>query len=118
MMITDAPPRKATHHAGFLESDLIRTLDLPQDGRLRTISQPIESAMKTGTTVNVRRACAKFLDVASDLWKALPCGTADLDRVCRVGSQRDCRQTNGEEATDEMEPAHRPEFPRGSHSGA
>ena len=54
----------------------------------------------------------------AQLWKALPCGTADLDRVRRVGSQRDCRQTNGEEATDEMEPAHCPEFPRCSHSCA
>jgi hypothetical protein len=35
----------------------------------------------------------------AQLWKALPCGTADIDRVRRVGSQRDCRQTNGEEAT-------------------
>src|ERR1700720_632935 len=54
----------------------------------------------------------------AQLWKALPCGTADLDRVRRVGSQRDCRQTNGEEATDEMEPAHCPELPRCSHSRA
>src|SRR5450759_3450643 len=54
----------------------------------------------------------------AQLWKALPCGTADLDRVRRVGSQRDRRQTNGEEATDEMEPAHRSEFPRCSHSRA
>src|ERR1017187_9247427 len=54
----------------------------------------------------------------AQLWKALPCATADLDRVRRVGSQRDCRQTNGEEATDEMEPAHCPEFPRCSHSRA
>src|ERR1700733_211277 len=54
----------------------------------------------------------------AQLWKALPCGTADLDRVRRVGSQRDCRQTNGEEATDEMEPAHCPEFSRCSHSCA
>src|SRR5208283_2849438 len=54
----------------------------------------------------------------AQLWKALPCGTADLNRVCRISSQRDCCQTNGEEATDEMEPAHRPGFPRRSHSRA
>ena len=54
----------------------------------------------------------------AQLWKTLPCGTADLDWVRRVGSQRDRRQANGEEATDEMEPAHRPEFPRRPHSCA
>src|ERR1700722_13739166 len=45
-------------------------------------------------------------------------GQRIFDRVRRVGSQQDCRQTNGEEATDEMEPAHCPEFPRCSHSCA
>jgi|HubBroStandDraft_6_1064221.scaffolds.fasta_scaffold86827_1 hypothetical protein len=54
----------------------------------------------------------------AQLWKALPCRTADLNRVRRIGSQRDCRQTNGEEATDEMEPAHCPEFPRRPDSRA
>jgi hypothetical protein len=77
-MITDAPPRKANYRAGFFESDRIRTLDLPQDGRLVTISQSIESAMKTGTTVNVRRACAKFLDVASDFYRVSDCGVRVL----------------------------------------
>ena len=42
-MLTDAPPRKA-NHAGFLESDRIRTLDLPQDGRLPSITEFVESA--------------------------------------------------------------------------
>jgi hypothetical protein len=54
----------------------------------------------------------------AQLWKALTCRTADLNRVRRIGSQRDCRQTNGEEATDEMEPAHCPEFPRRPDSRA
>ena len=72
-MITDAPPKK-TNDAGFLESDRIKTLDLPQDGRLLTISQSIESAMRTGTTADVRRACAQFLDVASDFYKVPNCG--------------------------------------------
>src|SRR5437870_5804356 len=42
-MLTDAPPRKA-NRAGFLESERIKTLDLPQDGRLLAIAQSIESA--------------------------------------------------------------------------
>jgi hypothetical protein len=53
-MLTDAPPRKASHHAGFLESDRIKTLDLPQDGRLLTIAQSVESAVKAGTTANLK----------------------------------------------------------------
>jgi len=35
MMITDAPPKKANRE-GFLESDRIKTLETPQDGRLLT----------------------------------------------------------------------------------
>ena len=58
-MLTDATPRKA-NRAAFLESDRIRTLDLPQDERLLAIAKSLESAMKAGTTVDVRRACAEF----------------------------------------------------------
>jgi hypothetical protein len=43
-MLTDSPPRKA-NRAEFLESDRIRTLGLPQDGRLLAIVQSIESAL-------------------------------------------------------------------------
>jgi hypothetical protein len=39
-MLTDAPPRKA-NPSGFLESDQIRTLDLPQDGRLPQSQNPV-----------------------------------------------------------------------------
>jgi hypothetical protein len=46
-MLTDAPPRKA-NRAGFIESDQTRTLDLPQDGSLLTITKSIESAMEGG----------------------------------------------------------------------
>ena len=44
-MLTDAPPRKA-NRAGFLESDRIKTFDLPEDGRLLVIAESIEFAMK------------------------------------------------------------------------
>jgi hypothetical protein len=46
-MVTDASPRK-TNSAGFLESDRIKTLDLPQDGCLPKIANSIEEAMKAG----------------------------------------------------------------------
>ena len=79
-------------------------------GSLLESASPVQSIRKHDTGVE-RRFYAQ-------LWKALPCGTADLDRVRRVGSQRDCRDTNSEEATDEMDPAHCPQFPRCSHSRA
>ena len=72
-MLTDAPPRKA-NRAGFLESDRIRTLDLPHDGRLLTITKSIESGMKAGTSADVRRACADFLKAASEFYGVPDCG--------------------------------------------
>ena len=71
-MLTDAAPRKA-NRAGFLESDRIRTLDLPQDGRLLTISKSIEVAMKLGTSADVRRACAEFSEATSQFYKISDC---------------------------------------------
>lgn len=72
-MLTDAPPRKA-NRAGFLESDRIRTLDLPpQNESLLAIAQSIERAMKAGATADVRRACADFLKAASEFYKVPDC---------------------------------------------
>jgi len=48
-MLTDAPPRNANRD-GFLKSDRIRTLDLPQDWRLLPLAKSIELAMTDGTT--------------------------------------------------------------------
>jgi hypothetical protein len=45
-MLTDDPPRKANHRTGFLESDRIKTLGLPQDGRLLRSAKSIEAVMK------------------------------------------------------------------------
>jgi hypothetical protein len=71
-MLTDAPPRKA-NRAGFSESDRIRTLDLPQDGRLLTISKSIEVAMKSGTSADVLRPCAELLEATSQFYKISDC---------------------------------------------
>jgi len=76
-MLTDAPPRKA-NHAGFLESDRIRTLDLPQDGRLPSITESLELAIKAGVNKDVRRTCAEFLDAASEFYKVPACGVRVL----------------------------------------
>ncbi len=72
-MLTDAPPRKA-NRAGFLESDQTRTLDLPQDGSLLTITKSIESAMRRGRSTDVRRTCADFLKAASEFYRVADCG--------------------------------------------
>lgn len=71
-MLTDAPPRRA-NRAGFLESDRIRTLDLPGDGRLPSIAVSIESAMKRETGGDVRRLCSEFLSVASEFYEVPNC---------------------------------------------
>ena len=72
-MITDAPPRKVNHRVGFLESDRIKTVGLPRDRRLLTIARSIEAEIKGGTIVNVRRACAEFLDAASAFYRVPRC---------------------------------------------
>jgi hypothetical protein len=72
-MVTDAPPRDAAR-AGFLESDRIRTLDLPSDGRLLTIAQAIEASLQTGKTADVYRVCTEFLAATSEFYGAPVCG--------------------------------------------
>ena len=86
-MLTDAPPRKA-NRAGFLESDQTRTLDLPQDGSLLTITKSIESAMKRGGSTDVRRTCGEFLVIASEFYEVPACGVRVLAaRPLRVREQ-------------------------------
>ena len=72
-MLTDAPPRIADSK-GFLESDRIKTLDLPQNSSLLTIAQSIESAMQAGKTTDVRRPCAEFLAETSRFYETPSCG--------------------------------------------
>jgi len=86
-MLTDSPPRNADR-AGYLESDRIRTLDLPQNGSLLTIAHSIESAMKTEKTADVRRACAEFLANVSAFFQTPDCGIRVLAaRPLRVREQ-------------------------------
>jgi hypothetical protein len=67
-MLTDALPRNPNR--GFLESDRIRTLDLPQNGRLLTISK----SMQDEKSADVRRACADFLAATSEFYRVSACG--------------------------------------------
>ena len=76
-MLTDSPPRKA-NCAEFLESDRIKTLDRPQDGCLLGCAKSIESAMKVGTNVDLRRACADFLAAASEFYSVPTSGVRVL----------------------------------------
>lgn len=83
-MLTDASPRNANRD-GFLESDRIRTLDLPQDRRLLGFAKSIEVAMTKGTTAAVQRACADFLASTSQFYGVHPCGVRVLaSRPLRV----------------------------------
>jgi hypothetical protein len=72
-MLTDCPPRKA-NRAGFHESERIKTLNLPQDGRLLAIAKSLESAMKEGENADVRRPCAEFVGATSHFYKVPDCG--------------------------------------------
>jgi hypothetical protein len=72
-MLTDAPPRRA-NRAQFLESDQMQTLDLPQYGRLPSITKSIESAMKGGKGSDVRNTCTDFLATASAFYEVPTCG--------------------------------------------
>jgi hypothetical protein len=83
-MLTDVSPRNANRD-GFLESDRISTLDLPQDTRLLALAKSIELAMAGETTAAVRRACADFLASISQFYSVQPCGIRVLaSRPLRV----------------------------------
>jgi hypothetical protein len=86
-MITDIPSHKAKQ-AGFLESDRIRTLDLPQDRSLLTITKSVESAMAAGRSRDVRAACTEFLKAASMFYKGPACSV----RVLAARQLRDARE--------------------------
>ncbi len=72
-MLTDSPPRDASR-SSFLESDRIRTLDLPEHGRLPLMAKSLEAAMQTGKAANVRIPCSEFLSEASNFYRVSPCG--------------------------------------------
>src|SRR5206468_10983238 len=63
-----------TSSARFLQSDRMRTLDLPQDRTLLAIAKSIESGMKAGSSADVRRSCAEFLDFAAAFYEVPSCG--------------------------------------------
>ena len=72
-MLTDTPPRKA-NRIGFLESDRLCNVELPQNGNLTQIASMLESAMKDGTSADVRRACGALLTELSEFYQVPECG--------------------------------------------
>lgn len=71
-MLTEAPPRKR-NRALFLDSDRIKTLELPQDARLQKVAMALQAAMEAEASADVRRACTEFLDAACDFYKVRAC---------------------------------------------
>ena len=71
-MLTDAPPRNKNRQF-FLESDRLRCVDLPTDGRLCKISQAIEAAMNAGSMADVRRHSTEFVAAVSDFYRVPGC---------------------------------------------
>src|SRR5262250_2123159 len=74
-MLTDAPPRK--NRAEFLESDHIKTLDVPKNGLLE-IATRLDSAMKSDRIADVRSACAEFLATATGFYSVPNCAVRVL----------------------------------------
>jgi hypothetical protein len=71
-MLTDAPPRRRNLRS-FLESDRLKAVPLPPDGKLPAIAGSIESAMREGSAADVRRSCEQFLAAASDFYRVPRC---------------------------------------------
>src|SRR5258708_12268707 len=76
-MLTDAPPRKRTLRL-FVESDQLKTLPLPADGRFSRIAGCIEPAMKTAAMQDVRGGCGEFLRTVSDFYQCPRCSVSVL----------------------------------------
>lgn len=86
-MLTDVPPRQS-YLAEFRDSDRITALDVPDDVHLPEIVKSIESAMESEHTATVRRACAEFLELASQFYQVPECGVRVLAaRPLRVREQ-------------------------------
>jgi hypothetical protein len=66
-MLTDSPRRR--NRAGFLQSDAIKTLDLPPNGDLFDVAK----RQKADSIRDIRSTCSEFLRNASDFYKFPAC---------------------------------------------
>jgi hypothetical protein len=71
-VLTDPPPRRK-NRATFVNSDRMKALDLPPDGRLSRTAAAIEAAMKERAAADVGRACTDFLAAAADFYRVPVC---------------------------------------------
>jgi hypothetical protein len=71
-MLTDSPPRK-TNLRFFVDSDRLKTISLPGDGRFAKIAGAVEAAMKTENMKDVRQVCDDFIGTASDFYQVPQC---------------------------------------------
>src|SRR5215471_13352043 len=71
-MLTDTPPRNPNLKF-FVDSDRLKAIPLPDDGRLVKIAGAIETAMKTEDIKDVRQVCDDFLGTASDFYQVPQC---------------------------------------------
>jgi hypothetical protein len=76
-MLTDVPPR-SRNKAEYLQSDRIKTLDLPENSALPTVAENLEAAMKADNIREVRNTCTEFLKSASDFYQVPPCSVRVL----------------------------------------
>jgi hypothetical protein len=67
-MLTERAPRKLSLRAGFQQSDLLTSLPVPTDDRLREPAKSIALAMGEGMATSLQPACAEFLRVAADFY--------------------------------------------------
>lgn len=67
-MLTENVPRRSALRAEFQRSDLLTSLPLPADGRLRVPADSLAAALKDGANAGVHAACAKFLSIAADFY--------------------------------------------------
>src|SRR5215471_5114276 len=71
-MLTDSPPPKSNLKF-FTDSDRLKTILLPEDGRFVKIAGAIEAAMKAEDMKDVRQVCDDFLGTASDFYQVPGC---------------------------------------------
>jgi hypothetical protein len=76
-MLTDTPPRKPNLRF-FVDSDRLKAIPLPNDGRLVKTASAIEVAMKTEDRSAVWQGCDDFLGTASDFYQVPPCSVRVL----------------------------------------
>jgi hypothetical protein len=69
-MRTDPPPRDPARLAAFLANDRCGTLKVPPKDGLRPPALALEAALRHRTSTAVHDACAAFLLVAADFYRA------------------------------------------------